>query len=65
MAAQMACIELEKQLTFIAFKACGDIPVPIAESITGHGRNASEFANYGSVGYTLAQKKAVIERILI
>ena len=25
----------------------------------------SEFANYGSVGYTLAQKKAVIERILI
>ena len=46
-------------------KACGDIPVPIAESITGHGRNASEFANYGSVGYTLAQKKAVIERILI
>lgn len=46
-------------------KGCGDIPVPIAESITGHGRNASEFANYGSVGYTLQQKKAVIERILI
>ncbi len=46
-------------------KACGDIPVPIAESITGHGRNSSEFANYGSVGYTLEQKKAVIERILI
>jgi hypothetical protein len=39
--------------------------LPIAKSITGHGRNASEFANYGSVGYTLAQKKAVIERILI
>jgi hypothetical protein len=38
-------------------KGCGDIPVPIAESITGHGRNASEFANYGSVGYTLGQKK--------
>ena len=46
-------------------KGCGDIPIPIAESITGHGRNASEFANYGSVGYTLEQKKSVIERILI
>ena len=40
-------------------KACGDVPVPIAEAITGHGRNASEFARYGSVGYTLEQKKAV------
>lgn len=46
-------------------KACGDIPVPIAESITGHGRNCSDFANYGSIGYTLDQKKAVIERIYI
>jgi integrase len=46
-------------------KGCGDVPVPIAEAITGHGRNASEFARYGSVGYTLEQKKAVIERILI
>ena len=46
-------------------KACGDVPVPIAEAITGHGRNASEFARYGSVGYTLEQKKAVIERILV
>ena len=41
------------------------VPVPIAEVITGHGRNASEFARYGSVGYTLVQKKAVIERILV
>ena len=46
-------------------KACGDVPVPIAEAITSHGRNASEFARYGSVDYTLAQKKAVIERILV
>ncbi len=46
-------------------KACGDVPVPIAEAITGHGRNASEFARYGSVGYTLEQKNAVIERILV
>ena len=46
-------------------KACGDVPVPVAEAITGHGRNASEFARYGSVGYTLEQKKAVIERILV
>ena len=46
-------------------KACGDIPVPIAEAITGHGRNTSDFAHYGSVGYTLEQKKAVIERVLV
>jgi len=46
-------------------KACGDVPVPIAEAITGHGRNASEFARYGSVGYKLEQKKAVIERVLV
>ena len=46
-------------------KACSDIPVPIAEAITGHGRNVSDFAHYGSVGYTLEQKKAVMERILI
>jgi integrase len=46
-------------------KACGDIPVPIAEAITGHGRNTSDFAHYGSVGYTLEQKKVVIDRILV
>ncbi len=32
------------------------VPVSIAEAITGHGRNASEFARYGSVGYTQEQK---------
>jgi hypothetical protein len=37
-------------------KACGDIPAAIAEAITGHERNASEFARYDSVGYTLKQK---------
>jgi integrase len=31
-------------------KDCGDVPVPIAEAITGHGRNTSEFARYDSVG---------------
>jgi hypothetical protein len=31
-------------------KACGDVPVAIAEAITGHGRNASGFALYDSVG---------------
>lgn len=46
-------------------RAHNDIPVPLAESITGHGRNASEFQNYGSVGYTLEQKLEVIRRILI
>ena len=46
-------------------KGLGDVPVPIAESITGHGSNRSDFAHYGSVGYTLEQKKAVIERVLI
>jgi hypothetical protein len=45
--------------------ACGDVTVPIPEAITSHGRNAYEFARYGSVGYTLEQKKAVIKRILV
>lgn len=38
---------------------------PLAESITGHGRDTSEFANYGSVGYTLEQKRHVIKQILV
>lgn len=46
-------------------KANSHIPVPLAESITGHGRNTSEFANYGSVGYTLEQKRDVIQQILV
>jgi hypothetical protein len=40
-------------------KACDDVPVPIAEAITGHERNASGFARYGSVGYILEQKTNV------
>jgi len=46
-------------------KAKNDIPLPLAESITGHGRNMSEFANYGSVGYTLEQKRDAIKQILV
>ncbi len=38
-------------------KGCGYVPVPIAEAIRGHGRNASEFARFGSVGYTRSRKK--------
>ena len=38
-------------------KACGEVPAPIADAIKGHMRNASAFARYGSVGYTLEQKK--------
>ena len=46
-------------------KANSHIPLPLAESITGHGRNSSEFANYGSIGYTLEQKRDVIQQILV
>ena len=45
--------------------ARNDIPLPLAESITGHGRNVSDFATYGSVGYTLEQKAEVIKKILL
>lgn len=46
-------------------KACNDIPLPLAESITGHGRGQTDFAVYGTTGYTLEQKLAVIQKILI
>ena len=46
-------------------KACNDIPLPLAESITGHGRNLSDFSVYGSVGYTLEQKAQIISKILL
>ena len=46
-------------------KARNDIPIHIAECITGHGRNQTEFSAYGSIGYTLEQKKAIIDKILI
>jgi integrase len=46
-------------------KACGDIPVKLAESITGHSSGKSEFDSYGTVGYTLEQKLKVIERVQI
>jgi len=44
-------------------KACGDIPVKLAESITGHSSGKSEFDSYGTVGYTLEQKLSVIRRV--
>ena len=44
-------------------KACGDIPVKLAESITGHSSGKSEFDSYGTVGYTLEQKLSVIKRV--
>ena len=46
-------------------KACNDIPLPLAESITGHGRGQSDFAVYGTVGYSLEQKLEVIRKVLI
>jgi integrase len=44
-------------------KACGDIPVKLAESITGHSSGGSDFDHYGTVGYSLEQKLAVIKRV--
>ena len=46
-------------------KACNDIPTRLAESITGHHSGGSEFNSYGTVGYTLEQKLAVIKRVEI
>jgi site-specific recombinase XerD len=37
-------------------KGCGNAPFPIVEATKGRGRNSSEFARYGSEGYTLEQK---------
>jgi hypothetical protein len=39
-------------------KGCGNAPFPIAEATKGRGRNASEFARYGSEGYTPYQKNS-------
>jgi hypothetical protein len=46
-------------------KACNDIPIPIAESITGHASTQSEFSSYGTIGYTLEQKLAVLKRVAV
>ena len=46
-------------------KARNDIPLPLAESITGHGRGQTDFAVYGSVGYTLEQTLEVIQKIAV
>ena len=46
-------------------KARNDIPTRLAESITGHSSGGSEFNTYGTVGYTLEQKRDVILKELI
>jgi integrase len=46
-------------------KASNDIPVRLAESITGHSSGPSQFNHYGTVGYTLRQKLEVLRRISI
>lgn len=46
-------------------KACNDIPIRLAESITGHYSGGSEFNSYGTIGYTLEQKLEVIKRVAI
>ena len=44
-------------------KACGDIPVKLAESITGHSSGGSDLDHNGTVGYSREQKLAVIKRV--
>lgn len=46
-------------------KARNDIPLPLAERITGHGRGQTDLAVYGSVGYTFEQKLEVIQKIAV
>ncbi len=46
-------------------KACNEIPIRLAESITGHYSGGSEFNSYGTIGYTLEQKLEVIKRVAI
>ncbi len=46
-------------------KACNDIPIRLAESITGHSSGGSEFNTYGTIGYTLEQKLEVIKKVSI
>lgn len=46
-------------------KARNDIPIKLAESITGHSSGGSDFDTYGTVGYTLEQKRDVIMRVLV
>ena len=46
-------------------KSRNDIPTRLAESITGHSSGGSEFNMYGTVGYTLEQKRDVILKVLI
>lgn len=46
-------------------KACNDVPTRLAESITGHSSGGSDFNTYGTVGYTLEQKRDVLLKVLV
>ena len=46
-------------------KARNDIPTRLAESITGHSSGGSEYNTYGTVGYTLEQKRDVILKVVV
>jgi integrase len=46
-------------------KARNEIPTRLAESITGHSSGGSEFNTYGTIGYTLEQKRDVLLKVLI
>jgi hypothetical protein len=46
-------------------KACNVVPTRLAESITGHSSGGSDFNTYGTVGYTLEQKRDVLLRVLV
>jgi integrase len=46
-------------------KACNDVPTRLAESITGHSSGGSDFNTYGTVGYTIEQKRDVLLRVLV
>ena len=57
---------LSQKLAIIdRMKACNDIPVRLAESITGHSSGGSEFNTYGTIGYTLEQKLEVIKKVAV
>lgn len=46
-------------------KACNGVPTRLAESITGHSSGGSDFNTYGTVGYTLEQKRDVLMQVLV
>jgi len=46
-------------------KSCNDVPTRLAERITGHSSGGSDFDTYGTVGYTLVQKRDGLLRVLV